>query len=89
MAKEYGKNREGVGLNIKYRYQIDLKIKEGSTERIIKKSIFRKRTLADEEQEEAQLEFIRSTKALYKEKGINLEILEWGIQEFELVRKNS
>ena len=72
-----------------YRYQIDVKIKEGSTERTIKKSIFRKRTLTDEEQEEAQLEFIRTTKALYKEKGINVEILEWGIQEFELVRKNS
>lgn len=72
-----------------YRYQIDVKIKEGSTERTIKKSIFRKRTLSDEEQEEAQLEFIRNTKALYKEKGIDLEVLEWGIQEFELVRKNS
>lgn len=72
-----------------YRYQIDVKIKEGSTERIIKKSIFRKRTLTDEEQEEAQLEFIRNTKALYKEKGIDLEVLEWGIQEFELVPKNS
>lgn len=69
-----------------YRYQIDVKIKEGSTERTIKKSIFRKRTLTDEEQEEAQLEFIRSTKAIYKEKGIDLEVLEWGIQEFELVR---
>jgi len=72
-----------------YRYQIDVKIKEESTERTIKKSIFRKRTLTDEEQEEAQLEFIRSTKAIYKEKGIDLEVLEWGIQEFELVRKNS
>ena len=72
-----------------YRYQIDVKIKEGSTERIIKKSIFRKRTLTDEEQEEAQLEFIRTTKALYKEKGIDLEVLEWGIQKFELVHKNS
>ena len=72
-----------------HRYQIDVKIKEGSTERTIKKSIFRKRTLSDEEQEEAQLEFIRSTKALYKEKGIDLEVLEWGIQEFELVHKNS
>nr|DAW48799.1 MAG TPA: hypothetical protein [Caudoviricetes sp.] len=69
-----------------HRYQIDVKIKEGSTERTIKKSIFRKRTLSDEEQEEAQLEFIRNTKALYKEKGIDLEVLEWGIQEFELVR---
>ena len=69
-----------------YRYQIDVKIKEESTERTIKKSIFRKRTLTDEEQEEAQLEFIRSTKAIYKEKGIDLEVLEWGIQEFELVR---
>ena len=37
----------------------------------------------------AQLEFIRSTKAIYKEKGIDLEVLEWGIQEFELVHKNS
>ena len=45
--------------------------------------------MSDEEQEEAQLEFIRSTKDLYKEKGIDLEVLEWGIQEFELVRKNS
>lgn len=72
-----------------YRYQIDVKIKEGSSERTIKKSIFKKRTLTDEEQEEAQLEFIRNTKALYKEKGINVEILGWGIQEFELVRKNS
>lgn len=72
-----------------YRYQIDVKIKEGLTERIIKKSIFKKRTLTDEEQEEAQLEFIRNTKALYKEKGIDLEVLEWGIQEFELVCKNS
>ena len=71
------------------RYQIDVKIKEGLTERTIKKSIFRKRTLSDEEQEEAQLEFIRNTKTLYKEKGIDLEVLEWGIQEFELVRKNS
>ena len=69
-----------------HRYQIDVKIKEGLTERTIKKSIFRKRTLSDEEQEEAQLEFIRNTKALYKEKGIDLEVLEWGIQEFELVR---
>ena len=60
-----------------HRYQIDVKIKEGSTERTIKKSIFRKRTLSDEEQEEAQLEFIRNTKALYKEKGIDLEVLEW------------
>ena len=72
-----------------YRYQIDVKIKEESTERTIKKSIFRKRTLTDEEQEEAQLEFIRSTKAIYKEKGIDLEVLEWGIQEFEIVHKNS
>ena len=89
MAKEYAKNWEGVELNMLHRYQIDLKVKEGSTERIIKKSIFRKRTLSDEEQEEAQLEFIRSTKAIYKEKGIDLEVLEWGIQEFELVRKNN
>ena len=72
-----------------YRYQIDVKIKEGSTERTIKKSIFRKRTLTDEEQEEAQLEFIRNTKSLYKEKGINVEILTYGIKEFELDRKNS
>ena len=72
-----------------YRYQIDVKIKEGSTERTIKKTIFRKRTLTDEEQEEAQLEFIRNTKALYKEKGINVEILTYGIKEFELVCKNS
>lgn len=72
-----------------YRYQIDVKIKEGSSERTITKSIFRKRTLSEEEQEEAQLEFIRTTKALYKEKGINVEILEYGIKEFELVRKNS
>lgn len=72
-----------------YEYQIDAKIKEGSNERTITKSIFRKRTLTDEEQEEAQLEFIRTTKALYKEKGINAEILEYGIKEFELVRKNS
>lgn len=72
-----------------YRYQIDVKIKEGSSERTITKSIFRKRTLSEEEQEEAQLEFIRTTKALYKEKGINAEILEYGIKEFELVRKNS
>lgn len=72
-----------------YRYQIDVKIKEGSTERTIKKSIFRKRTLSDEEQEEAQLEFVRNTKALYKEKGIDVEILTYGIKEFELVRKNS
>lgn len=66
-----------------------MKIKEGSSERTITKSIFRKRTLSEEEQEEAQLEFIRTTKALYKEKGINVEILEYGIKEFELVRKNS
>lgn len=72
-----------------YRYQIDIKIKEGSTERTIKKSIFRKKELTDAELEEAQLEFIRNTKALYKEKGIDLEVLEWGIQEFELVHKNS
>ena len=69
-----------------YRYQIDVKIKEGSTERTIKKSIFRKRTLTDTELEEVQLEFIRNTKEIYKEKGIDLEVLEWGIQEFELVR---
>jgi putative Co-chaperone protein hscB-like protein len=72
-----------------YGYQIDVKIKEGSSERTITKSIFRKRTLSEEEQEEVQLEFIRTTKALYKEKGINVEILEYGIKEFELVRKNS
>lgn len=72
-----------------HRYQIDLRVKEENTEKTIKKSIFRKRTLTDEEQEEAQLEFIRSTKAIYKEKGIDLEVLGWGIQEFELVRKNS
>lgn len=72
-----------------YRYQIDVKIKEGSTKRTIKKSIFRKRILTDEEQEEAQSEFIRSTKAIYKEKGIDLEVLEWVIQKFELVRKNN
>ena len=72
-----------------YRYQIDLRVKEGNTEKTIKKSIFRKRTLTDTELEEAQLEFIRNTKALYKEKGIDLEVLEWGIQEFELVHKNS
>ena len=72
-----------------YGYQIDVKIKEGSTERIIKKSIFRKKELTDAELEEAQVEFIRSTKAIYKEKGIDLEVLEWGIQEFELVCKNS
>ena len=70
-----------------HRYQIDLKVKEGSTEKTIKKSIFRKRTLTDVELEEAQLEFIRSTKALYKEKGIELEVLEWGIQKFELFCK--
>ena len=69
-----------------HRYQIDLRVKEENTEKTIKKSIFRKRTLSDEEQEEAQLEFVRNTKALYKEKGIDLEVLEWGIQEFELVR---
>ena len=72
-----------------YRYQIDVKIKEGTTERTIKKSIFRKKELTDAELEEAQLEFIRNTKTLYKEKEIDLEVLEWGIQEFELVRKNS
>lgn len=76
------------GLKMIYRYQIDVRIKEGSTERTIKKSIFRKRTLTDEEQEEAQLEFIRNTKALYEEKGINVEILEYGIKEFELVKAN-
>ena len=72
-----------------HRYQIDLKVKEENTEKTIKKSIFRKKELTDAELEEAQLEFIRSTKATYKEKGIDLEVLEWGIQEFELVRKNS
>ena len=78
-----------MGLNMLHRYQIDVKIKEGTTERTIKKSIFRKKELTDAELEEAQLEFIRNTKTLYKEKGIDLEVLEWGIQEFELVRKNS
>ena len=72
-----------------HRYQIDLKVKEENTEKTIKKSIFRKKELTDAELEEAQLELIRSTKAIYKEKGIDLEVLEWGIQEFELVRKNS
>ena len=72
-----------------HKYQIDLRVKEGNTEKTIKKSIFRKRTLTDTELEEAQLEFIRNTKALYKEKGIDLEVLEWGIQEFESARKNS
>jgi len=69
-----------------YRYQIDLKVKEGNAEKTIKKSIFRKKELTDTELEEAQSEFIRSTKAIYKEKGIDLEVLEWEIQEFELVR---
>lgn len=69
-----------------HKYQIDLRVKEGNTEKTIKKSIFRKRTLTDTELEEAQLEFIRNTKALYKEKGIDLEVLEWGIQEFKLVK---
>ena len=70
-----------------YRYQIDLRVKEGNTEKTIKKSIFRKNELTDAELEKAQLEFIRSTKAIYKEKGIDLEVLEWGIQKFELVCK--
>ena len=64
-----------------HRYQIDLKVKEGNTEKTIKKSIFRKRILIDAELEEAQLEFIRSTKAIYKEKGIDLEVLEYGAKE--------
>ena len=72
-----------------HRYQIDLRVKEENTEKTIKKSIFRKKELTDAELEEAQLEFIRNTKALYKEKGIDLEVLEWGIQKFELVSKNS
>lgn len=72
-----------------HRYQIDLRVKEENTEKTIKKSIFRKKELTDAELEEAQLEFIRSTKVIYKEKGIDLEVLEWGIQKFELVRKNS
>ena len=64
-----------------HRYQIDLRVKEGNTEKTIKKSIFRKRTLTDTELEEAQLEFVRNTKALYKEKGIDLEVLEYGAKE--------
>lgn len=52
-----------------HRYQIDLRVKEGNTEKTIKKSIFRKKELTDAELEEAQLEFIRSTKAIYKKKG--------------------
>lgn len=68
-----------------HRYQIDLRVKEENTEKTIKKSIFRKKELTDAELEEAQLEFIRSTKVIYKEKGIDLEVLEWGIQKFELV----
>lgn len=75
-----------MGLNMMYRYQIDLKVKEGNTEKTIKKSIFRKQELTDAELEAAQLGFIRSTKAIYEEKGIDLEVLEWGIQKFELVR---
>ena len=54
MAKEYEKNREGVELNMLHRYQIDLRVKEGNTEKTIKKFIFRKRTLTDAELEEAQ-----------------------------------
>ena len=69
-----------MGLNMLHRYQIDLRVKEENTEKTIKKSIFRKRTLTDAELEEAQLEFIRNTKEIYKEKGINVEILEWGIK---------
>ena len=42
-----------------HRYQIDLIVKEGNTEKTIKKSIFRKKELSDAELEEAQLEFIR------------------------------
>lgn len=68
-------------------YLLELRVKEENTEKTIKKSIFRKRILTDAELEEAQLEFIRSTKAIYKEKGIDLEVLEWGIQKFELVCK--
>lgn len=64
-----------------YRYQIDLRVKEGNTEKTIKKSIFRKKELTDAELEEAQLEFIKSTKAIYKEKGIDLEVLEYGAKE--------
>nr|DAS43889.1 MAG TPA: hypothetical protein [Caudoviricetes sp.] len=75
-----------MGLNMLHRYQIDLRVKEENTEKTIKKSIFRKKELTDAELEAAQLEFIRSTKAIYKEKGIDLEVLEWGIQKFELVR---
>lgn len=64
-----------------YRYQIDLRVKEGNTEKTIKKSIFRKKELTDAELEEAQLKFIKSTKAIYKEKGIDLEVLEYGAKE--------
>ena len=74
---------------MKQNYLKKLKVKEENTEKTIKKSIFRKKELTDAELEEAQLEFIRSTKAIYKEKGIDLEVLEWGIQKFELVSKNS
>lgn len=45
--------------------------------------------VVEEKQKELQIEFIRSTKAIYKEKGIDVEILTYGIKEFELVRKNS
>ena len=70
-----------MGLNMLHRYQIDLKVKEENTEKTIKKSIFRKKELTDAELEEAQLEFIKSTKAIYKEKGIDLEVLEYGAKE--------
>lgn len=64
-----------------HRYQINLRVKEANTEKTIKKSIFRKKELTDAELEEAQLEFIRSTKAIYKEKGIDIQVLEYGAKE--------
>ena len=72
-----------------HRYQIDLRVKEGNTEKTIKKSIFRKKELTDVELEEAQLEFIRSTKAIVNREIIRheirknerkIKILEWVLE---------
>jgi len=74
MAKEYGKNWEGVELMIEYLQE--LRVKDENQVRIINSHIFKEKYMTDDELEAKKVEFSKIMRDIYSSDGKELEVID-------------
>jgi|GEM_PF-330316 len=74
MAKEHGKNWEGVELMIEYLQE--LRVKDENQVRIINSHIFKEKYMTDDELEAKKVEFSKIMRDIYSSDGKELEVID-------------